>query len=181
MKSKQETSASQKRNPHGQWTHAKVLCLTSTQRDGNKLWELTASRGEGQTSSRKLHRHDLVTPGRSPPSEGLAAHDILRVQRSDQAALRNARTVKGPQVWVLAGASTAPILEIRGWDSSTLDYIIQLSSDRAKTLSRIQMFFQKQKGKRTQIHIFMSASLVYRRKERQRGGWEVELLSKHPQ
>lgn len=60
----------------------------------------------------------------------------------------------------------------RGRDSGALGYVTQLSSDRAETLSRIQMFFQKKKkrtGERTQIHIFMSASLVYGRGEGQGG------------
>ena len=108
----------------------------------------------------------------------------LRAQESDGWVLKNACACKDSQVWDLAGIFMAPILEIWGWDSSTLGYIIQLSSERARTSSRIQMFSQKKKKKGkekwAQIHIFMSASLVYRRKEQQSGGWKVELLSKHP-
>lgn len=41
--------------------------------------------------------------------------------------------------------------------------------------------FGKKERKRTQIHISMLASLVYRRKEQQRGGWKRGLCSTRPE
>lgn len=137
--------------------------------------ERVARGGEGLTSSRKLHRHDLVTPGRRALSDGLSARDIPREPRRVTGKLGRRR-----------GQSTAPRpgswREPRGRDSGALGYVTQLSSDRAETPSRIQMFFQKKKKKErrkntnTYFYVCITCLREERRAER---GW-ASGAAEHP-
>lgn len=130
--------------------HVGRCCAWPAIRDVNKLSELTARGGEGQASSRKPHRHDLVTPGRRAPSEGslpvTSSRERRKVTGKPWGACAHSEAHRSGTWWK---HSTPPTnWEIQGWDSSTLGYIIQLSSDRAKISSRSQMFLQKKKKRR---------------------------------
>lgn len=83
--------------------------------------------------------------------------DIVGAARRRVAGGLDKSACWGSQVPDLVGVLPSPSTVIWGFDSSTLDFVTHLSSDRVQDSNVLSK--KKRTGKRTQMHIFTSASL----------------------